>query len=208
MDACNERDPFNVGRLLMMRWGKNVKKLVKRGTGGGMALKPIVKRAQNSARSRGTNNVHQRPNPPNERARPQRSPGVEEEDDDTGPGRPGGPPSVIDTRADHHNIAVPIKYEASIHGQDAIVVKIPADRDRSRFISTVAFFVSKDGSHLENRLSQRENQNPKFNFLSLPENATEEERSEHIFYRWRVFAFCQGDGYSSWRTEPFVMFHP
>lgn len=25
MDACNETDPFQVGRLLMMRWGKNVK---------------------------------------------------------------------------------------------------------------------------------------------------------------------------------------
>ena len=41
MDACNEADPFKVGRLLMMRWGKNVKKIVKRGHGTG-GVKPIL----------------------------------------------------------------------------------------------------------------------------------------------------------------------
>ena len=40
MDACSEADPFNVGRQLMMRWGKNVRKaadgvpIVMKGTGG------------------------------------------------------------------------------------------------------------------------------------------------------------------------------
>ena len=28
MESCNETDPFNVGRHLMMKWGKNVKKIV------------------------------------------------------------------------------------------------------------------------------------------------------------------------------------
>jgi hypothetical protein len=38
MEACNEVDPFNVGRLLMMRWGKNVKRNVRQGTGGGINM--------------------------------------------------------------------------------------------------------------------------------------------------------------------------
>jgi U2-associated protein SR140 len=40
MEACNEADPFRVGRQLMLRWGKNVRKvdggvpIVRKGTGG------------------------------------------------------------------------------------------------------------------------------------------------------------------------------
>lgn len=41
MEACNEADPFNVGRLLMMRWGKNVKRNVRQGTGGGISIQPL-----------------------------------------------------------------------------------------------------------------------------------------------------------------------
>ena len=29
MEACDETDPFHVGRRIMMRWGKNVKKISK-----------------------------------------------------------------------------------------------------------------------------------------------------------------------------------
>lgn len=41
MEACNEADPFDVGRLLMMRWGKNVKRNVRQGTGGGINIQPL-----------------------------------------------------------------------------------------------------------------------------------------------------------------------
>ena len=44
MEACNEADPFNVGRMLMMRWGKNVKKNVRQGTGGGTTIQPLLPR--------------------------------------------------------------------------------------------------------------------------------------------------------------------
>ena len=39
MNSIGDTDPFNVGRLLMLRWGKNVKKIVRQGTaGGGISL--------------------------------------------------------------------------------------------------------------------------------------------------------------------------
>ena len=94
-----------------------------------------------------------------------------------------------------------------VHSTGAIQVEIPRDPTRYNFISAVAEFVANDGSMLEKRLIESENGNPLFNFLTL-ENASPEQHVEHIFYRWRVFSFCQGDTFSSWRTEPFTMFHP
>jgi hypothetical protein len=44
METCNETDPFNVGRHLMMRWGKNVKK-----TGEALKLTPMPKAAAESS---------------------------------------------------------------------------------------------------------------------------------------------------------------
>ena len=34
MDSLCEQDPLGTGRRMVLRWGKNVKKTVKRGTGG------------------------------------------------------------------------------------------------------------------------------------------------------------------------------
>jgi len=92
---------------------------------------------------------------------------------------------------------------------------------RLQFISTVASFVAKDGSVLEKKLIERESSNPLFSFLDSEstnftkakkkwDDLTKEEREqihERIFYRWRVFAFTQGDGLNSWRTDPFLMFN-
>ena len=205
MEACNEADPFNVGRRLMMRWGKNVKKIVKRGHGTGGVM-PILRKTHkpNGRDSDSTKGF---------RSQTIDQKSSTEIDDNFNISssiteHPGGPPSIIEMRTGFQNIAVPDRYQADVHRNDAFVVEVPSDKNRFNFISRVAFFVSKDGSHFEKRLIQRESQNPKFSFLILTQNATEHQRREHIFYRWRVYAFCQGDGFSTWRTEPFVMFHP
>jgi U2-associated protein SR140 len=191
MESVSETDPFNVGRLLMMRWGKNVKKIVKRGTGGGREIAPMLRKAPLVLGSESA-------------AVP--LPDPEEEH------HLGDPPRIIEmkpdasTSHDTRSISNAASYDRSIHGEDAIVVEMPND-NRFQFISTVASFVAKDGSSLERKLIETESGNPLFNFLTL-ENASSLQRKEHIFYRWRVYSFCQGDRHSGWRVEPFVMFHP
>jgi U2-associated protein SR140 len=189
MEACSESDPFNVGRPLMMRWGKNVKKLVKRGTGGGIAIAPI---RRNQSVTTNSADLH-----------PESPLGYPEES----PRRGSSLPRFIETRPGRTNVGQAAVYQREIHGEDAILVEIPPDRIRYHFISIVASFVARDGSNLERRVIEAESGNQQFNFLTL-ENASEKQRQENIFYRWRVYAFCQGDGFAAWRTDPFVMFHP
>jgi len=164
MEACDETDPFNVGRRIMMRWGKNVKRV----TGGAAAF----------ATKLGNMSV-----PAAKRPRL-------------------GEASTEATSAEKSKTGS--EYDPAVHGIDAIRVVAPKDPDRARFITTIASFVAKDGSLLEQRLILKESGNPNFSFLTYSE-ANERQREEHIFYKWRVYAFCQGDGFETWRTEPFVM---
>lgn len=83
--------------------------------------------------------------------------------------------------------------------QNKIQVTIPSDPIRARLISLVASFVANDGADLEHRLFDESTRN--LSFLS-PHSGTLEE---HVFYKWRVYAYTQGDGPFIWRTEPFVM---
>ena len=76
-----------------------------------------------------------------------------------------------------------------------------------------ASFVAKDGSILERKLIEKESNNPNFSFLMDDKEDYIAEKGieiaeEQIFYRWRVYAFTQGDGFDSWRTEPFIMIQP
>jgi hypothetical protein len=219
MEACSETDPFNVGRLLMMRWGKNVKKIVKRGTGGGIALAPILKRPRASflystgpGTDEGDSQFHDGANNDDPQCIPLDGEDDEEDYDEDSTrlsnNRKDSPPGHFEMRTGFASVSKPVKYQRQLHSKDAIRVQAPPNRERFNFITRVAFFVSKDGSHLEKRLLQRESRNPEFDFLQFSKNAFPQERLDHIFYRWRVFAFCQGDGFSVWRTEPFVMFHP
>lgn len=167
MEACSAADPFHVGRQLMMRWGKNVKKaaggvpIVKRGTGGTAARVP--------------------PRP---------------------------------TDHDNHRAAATVAASlAGPHGSgggSAVSIRVlpPLDKRRAHFISTVASFVAKDGEELERLLLQNEAANPDFKFLSFTADATKDTQQENIFYKWRVYSFCQGDGFHTWRTQPFTMFQP
>ena len=192
MDALNETDPLGMGRFMRLGWGKNVKMSVKRGTGG-VPIAPICRKQSKLA--------------PQERHQEEESQPSHQRIDDGGRGmseRPrGGDLGLLSDdppRPQNKSSSYPI-YDPSIHASDAIRVVSPSNHERYNFISTVASFVAKDGSILEEKLAEREGANHKFSFLS-----TQGSMQERIFYRWRVYSFAQGDGLDSWRTEPFVMF--
>eukprot|EP00534_Pseudo-nitzschia_fraudulenta_P013019 CAMPEP_0201219214 /NCGR_PEP_ID=MMETSP0851-20130426/190966_1 /ASSEMBLY_ACC=CAM_ASM_000631 /TAXON_ID=183588 /ORGANISM="Pseudo-nitzschia fraudulenta, Strain WWA7" /LENGTH=591 /DNA_ID=CAMNT_0047508903 /DNA_START=615 /DNA_END=2390 /DNA_ORIENTATION=- len=181
LEACDDTDPFNSGRLLRLRWGKNVKK-TSRNTD--QSTKTSIPRRQ-----KGADTVNK------------------ESRDST------APPASTTTRSKVSESSKPDRssttnnmqaYDPEIHGSRAIRVEIPKDRSRFHFISTAASYVAKD-PEIEPRLRDEEKGNLLFEFLTR-ENVSDDVRKEQIFYKWRVYSFCQGDTYSIWRTEPFAMF--
>ncbi len=88
---------------------------------------------------------------------------------------------------------------SEISHENDIVVVIPKDEVTRRCIDIVAAYVAEDGETFERELKAREARNERFQFLF------ERESSEYIYYMWRVFAYAQGDGDTSWRVDPFVM---
>jgi len=194
IDSLDSHDPFGTGRRLLLRWGKNVKMNVKFGTGGVPTNLRKVK-----GNNRNTSNISKQRNILDDGAK------TLEVDRDR-------PSDVMDL---HPIMPPPVTttYDPAIHLADAITVNIPTDPRRCEFITTVASFVSKDGSALEQKLIETHSLNQDFQFLT-PHNDGESDNhdevrfEEHIFYRWRVYSFSQGDGYSSWRTDPFAMIEP
>jgi len=174
--ACDETDPFNVGRRIMMRWGKNVK------NAGVVGAATIIRK--------------------------KKPPGSNDEGAEAATGRVDPSATVTATAAatgTGSKDTAPAVSDAQM--ADAIRVKIPADQMRAHFISAVASFVAKDGSTLERALLERERGNPKFSFMQWPASTDDDGTAEHIYYKWRVYAYCQGDTFYKWRTEPFLMTH-
>jgi U2-associated protein SR140 len=189
VDAYCDADVFGNGRRIVLRWGKNVKKTVKFGAGvpSNMRKKP---RASNEAGNTTDKEAYD----------------VQTET------KQSTAYSLEQNKAKATQLSASLKsdtpvYDPVKHSADAIVVIAPADVLRLKFISTIASFVAKDGSVLEQKLIEAESSNPHFQFLSHGDG-DEVRMAEHIFYRWRVYSFCQGDGENIWRTEPFVMFEP
>jgi U2-associated protein SR140 len=196
LQSCDNADPFNVGRRITLRWGKNVKMIVKKGAGGTLIAPILQKQAVSTKRKDAI---------------------------DASPSN-----DVSTTKSTSPGKAIPHRavYNAEIHEKSAIRVVIPPDAKRAQFISTIASFVAKDGTALERALVERDQggsgggvkKNPAFDFLSWrPCNSTDSsnneqrrqhQQEEHIFYKWRVYAFCHGDGYHTWRMDPFVMLEP
>mmetsp|Transcript_48796 Transcript_48796/g.118088 ORF Transcript_48796/g.118088 Transcript_48796/m.118088 type:complete len:584 (-) Transcript_48796:889-2640(-) len=195
--ALSDTDPFNSGRLLMLRWGKNVKKDVRRGTGG---LEDGPRKSS-----------QQQPNP--ERLSPGKDK-TQEEAPSTDMGEPREKKSQASERDENINyptlsdISKSPPYDEAVHGRDAIRIDFPRSKNRFLFISNVAKFVSTDGSDLERRLIEFESGNDQFKFLTLGSGDDEEQRKENLLYRWRIWSFSNGDTIWNWKTEPFVMFHP
>mmetsp|Transcript_124801 Transcript_124801/g.285943 ORF Transcript_124801/g.285943 Transcript_124801/m.285943 type:complete len:117 (+) Transcript_124801:133-483(+) len=80
-----------------------------------------------------------------------------------------------------------------------VVVKLPDKRSR-KIIDVVAKYVARHGAQFEGALKREVRSSGVFGFLSKPTS------SEGRYYRWRAFAFAQGDGPSKWRREEFHMF--
>ena len=181
MDAFQERDPLRTGRRMWLRWGKNVKKIVRRGTGGIEPIAPIRKKTLGSS-GKTTAEAN---------AKGDKSDGNTTLNDS----------ATIKNASDDKKT---VEYDESKHAATAIKVIPPTDEKRLKFITTVASFVAKDGSILEKKLVERELNNPLFSFL----HPNSSNINEQIYYRWRVFAFTQGDGFDSWRVDPFIMIEP
>lgn len=78
-------------------------------------------------------------------------------------------------------------------------VHIPVDPRVKKTIDTLASYVMKDGLEFEQNVLEEQRSNPEFRFLldtSVP---------EHWYYRWRIYSLCQGDSFTYWRKDPFVM---
>lgn len=169
-----------------------MQKIVKRGTGG-VPVAPIRRREAHGA------SVHYADAPSK---RPRTQPGAES----------STPSSRTSTNSDP--FALIPQFDPTKHGRKAIRVEAPHFQARAHFISTCANFVSKDGSLMENKLRELEVDNPNFSFLTMPEDGTHPDGQnysqlmEHIYYRWRIYAFCQGDGFNVWNTKPFMMVRP
>jgi len=206
MDAFNDADPLECGRRMVLRWGKNVKKTVRRGVGG-VPIPVIRKCVKNKGEIiRKTPKVaNQEHHHYDENTHVKDFPEPDEAE-------------IQPEQASTTQISLPIRelIKAQLVSSLAIPpfnpvtdtanaehVKSPETPHRLRFISTVASFVAKDGSIFERKLALNEANNPLFSFLKA-----DPKDGETIFYRWRVYSFCQGDGFDSWRTDPFKMLHP
>lgn len=190
MEACDETDPFNNGRLLSLRWGKNVKKMRRDDS----AKKSIKRRQTEGINSNKCRKISTAP-----------FSSITSTGKATGISTYDGLPRSISEQTQGIIRTLKVQqYDPEIHGSRAIRVKIPTIPSRFHFISTTASYVAKD-PEIEERLNDEERGNSFFDFLK-PVSDDDKNLKEKIFYRWRVYSFCQGDTYSIWRTEPFLMF--
>lgn len=189
MSTYQDSDPLNTGRCMCLGWGKNMKKMVKKGGAG------VI---------RGKRQIYSGSGDPNENGDKRlKNP----DEPESYSGLPGQEKTSF-SKQSKAVVETPV-YDPSKHTASAIRVIAPADPRRLKFITTIASFVAKDGSVLEELLRTRKSSDANFAFLQEHNDATDRVRTEErIFYRWRVFSFTQGDGINSWRTEPFVMVLP
>jgi len=231
MDAYGESDPLNTGRRMMLRWGKNVKKTVKRGTGG-VPIAPIRRRARtsdgdnngkdshSSRSSASSNKEHTRSSSSKSSAGHQSN--ATENNEASSPANQSShfqpeTSAAIQQQQQQQQQQHKPEFVPTQDLPTAINVVVPQDPNRLKFITTVASFVSKDGSILERKIMDRESNNPQFAFLFPPDHHeqimpiagacnSETIQDERIFYRWRVYTFTQGDMNNAWNTKPFQMF--
>ncbi|KEP61560.1 UNVERIFIED_CONTAM: RNA recognition motif-containing protein [Hammondia hammondi] len=84
-----------------------------------------------------------------------------------------------------------------------VEVVVPKDKRKRVLIDLLAKYVAEEGHPFEQQImekSPRGAEDGKFDFLY------DHDSPDNIYYRWRVFAFSQGDTLRSWRTEPFHIF--
>ena len=151
----NVQFPFTI--KTKTKWSKNVKKSIKRGTGG---VAPIRKRA--AVQSPGAKDS----DPKRQRSEPTSSHAAQNDNQQS--------------KATTVNpFSTTIAYNPQLHEKTAIRVQLPQPTERMQFISTVASFIAKDGASLESRLLELETNNPSFVFLSV----TPEDQKAAVLYQ-------------------------
>ncbi|KAF4681991.1 U2 snRNP-associated SURP domain-containing protein, variant 2 [Perkinsus olseni] len=104
---------------------------------------------------------------------------------------PSPPPSVL-----HSNFSQP---KPSIH----VHVEVPKSDKQRSLIDKIARMVADNGRNVEQvaimRVQARNGRKEKYNFLF------DYDSPQAQYYRWRTFAYAQGDSGLRWRTEPFIM---
>ncbi|EER14227.1 amino acid transporter, putative [Perkinsus marinus ATCC 50983] len=84
-----------------------------------------------------------------------------------------------------------------------IHVEIPKSDTHRSLIDKIARMVADNGRNVEQvaimRVQARNGRKEKYNFLF------DYDSPDGQYYRWRTFAYAQGDSGSRWRTEPFIM---
>lgn len=196
MSTYQDSDPLNTGRCMCLGWGKNMKKMVKKGGAGVIRGKRQIYSGSGDPNDNGNKRLKVPDEPESYSSFP------------SGFSSESGKEKASFSKQTNAVIETPV-YDPSKHTANAIRVIVPADPRRLKFITTIASFVAKDGSVLEELLRKRKSSNGNFAFLQEHNDATDRvSTEERIFYRWRVFSFTQGDGINSWRTEPFVMVLP
>ncbi|KAL8618876.1 hypothetical protein ACOMHN_000883 [Nucella lapillus] len=81
-----------------------------------------------------------------------------------------------------------------------VKVTIPTERAQLHMIHRMIEFVVREGPMFEAMIMNRELHNSQFRFLF------DNQSSNHLYYRWKLFSILQGDSPFKWQTEEFRMF--
>lgn len=84
-------------------------------------------------------------------------------------------------------------------GVRQVFVEPPVDKRKRRIIDRLAKYVAQEGHPFEQLVMARESPDGTFAFLF------QHDSPDNIYYRWRTFAFAQGDNFKVWRSDAFQM---
>eukprot|EP00922_Rhytidocystis_sp_ex-Travisia-forbesii_P025381 GHVS01037260.1.p1 GENE.GHVS01037260.1~~GHVS01037260.1.p1 ORF type:complete len:825 (-),score=208.96 GHVS01037260.1:293-2767(-) len=82
-----------------------------------------------------------------------------------------------------------------------IHVPVPTDKRKKMLIDLISNYIAEEGHQFEQLIMEKEPKGGPFSFLY------DHDSPDNIYYRWRVYAFGQGDTLKSWRTEPYRIYN-
>ncbi|CDJ35599.1 RRM domain-containing protein, putative [Eimeria mitis] len=84
---------------------------------------------------------------------------------------------------------------------ELVEVQVPKDRKVKMMIDLLAKYVAEEGHVFEQQVMEKfPPESGRLSFLY------EKDSPDNIYYRWRVYAFGQGDTLKAWRLEPFYIY--
>jgi len=85
-----------------------------------------------------------------------------------------------------------------------VLVEPPVDKRKRRIIDRLAKYVAQEGHPFEQIVMERESPDG-LGTSSMFAFLFRHDSPDNIYYRWRTFAFAQGDNFKVWRSEAFRM---